>query len=246
MAHPTTEPAQVTAVRMLLAGPPNRCPHPAPLAIARGGVIALVRGTDPVSQEVELGLRALAEGGGLDLLDVVPAPEFGRTPPARRVKLVVAATPATSFAARRCAAAWNAPVILPGMINPDESLRLLLRPEPALTVEFGDGRTCTVVQAAYFTGSVHCATTSGTFAHEARELAISPIPGGMLTCVVSEDASPVRPLRELLKLHLPSPVLATVDGITDVFPAGTHRIGLARPLYRIVLHTTPPKSGDLR
>ncbi|RAS64806.1 hypothetical protein C8D87_105299 [Lentzea atacamensis] len=246
MAQPITEPATVATVRMLLAATAGRHSPPAPLSIARGGVIALVRGTDSVSLEVHEALRILADEAGIDLLDITPAPEFGRTPPARRVKLVVAATQAASFAAQRCAAAWNAPVILPGLINPDEPLRLLLRPEPALTVAFGDGRTCTVLQAAHFTGSVHCATTSGAFSYEARELAVSPIPGGMLACVVSEDASPVRPLREPLKLRLTTPVPATVDGITDVFPAGTQRIGLARTLYRIVLHTAAPKSGDLQ
>ncbi|WP_434444327.1 hypothetical protein [Lentzea sp. E54] len=95
-------------------------------------------------------------------------------------------------------------MVSPDVINPDESLRLL-RPAPALTVAFDDGRTCTVLLAAPFAGSVDRATVSGVFAHE-----------------------------------------ATVDGITDLFPAGPHRIGPARPLYRIVLDTAARKSGDLQ
>ncbi|MEV6712586.1 hypothetical protein AB0M48_11145 [Lentzea sp. NPDC051208] len=232
-------------MRMLLAATAGRRPHPAPLAIARGGVIALVRETDTTSLEIQHGLRALADHAGLRLLDITPAPAFGRTPKAGRVKLVIATTPAVSLSAQRCAAAWNAPVVLPGAIDPDESLRLLLRPEPALTVAFGDGRTCTVLQAAHFAGHLHCSTASGTFAHEARALAVSPIPGGMLACAVSEKASPIRPLREPLTVRLSTPVLSTVDGITELFPAGTHRIGPARPLYRIVFHNAALKSGDL-
>ncbi|MDX8140497.1 MULTISPECIES: hypothetical protein [Lentzea] len=246
MARPTAEPPPVAAVRMLLAATAGRRPHPAPLAIARGGVIALVRETDTTSLDVLQGLRTLAEHAGLDLLDVSPAPVFGRTPRARRVRLVVAATPAVSLSAQRCAAAWNAPVVLPDVFDLDESLRLLLQPEPALTVEFGEGRTCTVLQAAHFAGRMHCSTASGAFAQEARALAVSPIPGGMLACAVSEEAGPIRPLREPLTVRLAAPVLSTVDGVTDLFPAGTHRIGPAQPLYRIVLHNAALKSGDLR
>ncbi|PWK84605.1 hypothetical protein C8D88_108220 [Lentzea atacamensis] len=246
MAHPAAEPPPVTAVRMLLAATTGRRPHPAPLAIARGGVIALVRGADTLSLGVLEGLRALAEHAGFDLLDIFPAPVFGQTPRARRVKLVVAAIPAVSLPAQRCAAAWNAPVVLPDVFDPEESLRLLLQPEPALTVAFGDGRTCTVVQAAHFAGHMHCSTASGAFAHEARALAVSPIPGGMLACAVGKKAGPIRPLREPLTLRLSVPVLSTVDGITELFPAGTHRIGPAQPLYRIVPRNAALKSGDLR
>ena len=226
-------------------GPARR--HPAPLSIAPGEALAVVRSPDAEGQRTHDALERAVAPVEVITLETEAGRQFGVDRAyAKRIKLVVATHHSVALVAQRYALIWDVPVLLPGFLGTTGQVRLWLRPDPALVIMAADGDISFVVE------SLHLRARAGYRQNSAAERAIdevllSPISGGVLTATRDESGSKAQVLRQPQLVHLSEDTLGIVDGEERAFPRGTYRISAARRgLYRIHIEPSHPDADRLR
>jgi hypothetical protein len=221
--------------------------HPAPLSIAPGEALAVVRTPDAEGQRTHDALERAVAPVEVITLETEAGRESGADHAhEKQIKLVVATHHSVALAAQHHALTWDVPVLLPGFLGTTGQVRLWLRPDPALVIMTADGDTSFAVESLHLRARAGYRQNS-TAERAIDELLLRPTGGGALTATRDESGSKAQVLRQPQLVHLPEDTLGTVDGEERAFPRGTYRISAARRgLYRIHIEQSHPDAGRLR
>ncbi|PXY17051.1 hypothetical protein [Prauserella flavalba] len=180
--------------------------------------VALIGGFDRGSRAVRAAVKAAATGHGWPLLDLPTVPAFGAIPPADDIAVVVAANPAVSQAAHRCAAFWRCRVLDPAVDPAD----LACRERPAVAVTTADGLCDHSASRWEISGSLTYRTRTGP-ATGVTAIAVEPGTDGIVIDRVHGDRHERARLGTTsLVLRVDLPTEGTIDGHAQIFPAGTY------------------------
>lgn len=193
-------------------------------------VVALLRGFGRSGRDVRDAVRAALRDSGARLLDLTPVPGLGELADLPPADLVVAASPALSAAATRCAAFWDVPVITP---DHTAAAGTACTTQPALTIHRDGGRGDVIVRELRLTGPVRWSDAGGP-ERSADSLVLRPTARGAVAVATSGAASTTRPLTGDLTIRVAGEVTGDVDGVPHlVVPGEYHARPTAQPVSRI-------------
>ncbi|WP_216215690.1 hypothetical protein [Amycolatopsis aidingensis] len=191
--------------------------------VAAPGRIGVVRGFDRMSRATRDEVRAVARRYGWSVLDLPTVPGFSAIPVAEDVTVVVPARRSLDPVAERCASFWNCCLLdttAPGVA----STSYVVRTAPALAVTTEAGQHDSITSRFELSGPA-VYRSEGLPDVVVSAIAVQPSGSGFVVDhQVGDRLGSTRMVDTTLWLTLAEPVPGTIDGHSQLFPAGEYAI----------------------